>query len=49
MSRPPVFPPEQKTRIVLSILAGEIYAADAPWRLVKQTPTTRRCRRRRSR
>jgi transposase len=29
MSRPPVFPAEQKMRIVLSILAGEITAADA--------------------
>ena len=29
MSRPPVFPPEQKTRIVLSILAGEITIAEA--------------------
>lgn len=29
MSRPPVFPAEQKVRIVLSILAGEITAADA--------------------
>ena len=29
MSRPPVFPAEHKMRIVLSILAGEITAADA--------------------
>lgn len=29
MSRPPVFPMEQKTRIVLSILAGEITVAEA--------------------
>src|SRR6201996_3554506 len=29
MSRPPVFPAEQKTRIVLSILAGEITIAEA--------------------
>lgn len=29
MSRPPAFPAEQKVRIVLSILAGEITAADA--------------------
>lgn len=29
MSRPPVFPAEQKTRIVLSILAGEITVAEA--------------------
>jgi integrase len=47
MSRPPVFPAEQKMRIVLSILAGEISAADAArqfkvseqsigaWKLVK--------------
>jgi hypothetical protein len=28
MSRPPVFPAEQKTRIVLSILAGEISIAE---------------------
>jgi len=27
MSRPPAFPAEQKVRIVLSILAGEITAA----------------------
>lgn len=29
MSRPPVFPAEQKTRIVLSILAGETTIAEA--------------------
>lgn len=29
MSRPPVFPAEQKTRIVLSILAGEMTIAEA--------------------
>jgi hypothetical protein len=29
MSRPPAFPAEQKVRIVLSILASEITAADA--------------------
>ena len=29
MSRPPAFPAEQKVRIVLSILAGEITAAGA--------------------
>lgn len=29
MSRPPVFPVEQKTRIVLSILAGEMTVAEA--------------------
>jgi transposase len=29
MSRPPVFPAEQKTRIVLSILAGEITIVEA--------------------
>jgi transposase len=29
MSRLPAFPAEQKVRIVLSILAGEITAADA--------------------
>lgn len=29
MSRPPVFPAEQKTRVVLSILAGEITVAEA--------------------
>lgn len=29
MSRPPVFPAKQKTRIVLSILAGEITIAEA--------------------
>jgi transposase len=29
MSRPPAFPAEQKTRIVLSILAGEITTAEA--------------------
>jgi transposase len=29
MSRPPAFPAEQKTRIVLSILAGEITVAEA--------------------
>ena len=29
MSRPPVFPVEQKVRIVLSILAGEVTVAEA--------------------
>ena len=29
MSRPPVFPAEQKIRIVLSILAGEMTIAEA--------------------
>jgi transposase-like protein len=29
MSRPPVFPAEQKVRIVLSILAGEVTVAEA--------------------
>jgi len=29
MSRPPVFPVEQKLRIVLSILAGEVTVAEA--------------------
>ena len=29
MSRPPVFPAEDKTRIVLSILAGEMTVAEA--------------------
>jgi transposase len=29
MARPPVFPAEEKVRIVLSILAGEITVADA--------------------
>src|SRR3712207_309859 len=29
MARPPVFPAEEKVRIVLSILAGEVTAAEA--------------------
>jgi len=29
MGRPPVIPPEKKTRIVLSILAGEVSIAEA--------------------
>jgi transposase len=29
MARPPVFPAEEKVRIVLSILAGEITVAEA--------------------
>jgi transposase len=29
MSRPPVFPPEDKIRIVLSVLAGEVAIAEA--------------------
>jgi transposase len=29
MSRPPVFPTEEKVRVVLSILAGEISVAEA--------------------
>lgn len=29
MGRPPVFPPEQKLRIVLSVLAGEVSIAEA--------------------
>jgi transposase len=29
MSRPPQFPVEQKIRIVLSVLSGEMTAADA--------------------
>ncbi len=29
MGRPPVFSPETKTRIVLSVLSGEITAAEA--------------------
>jgi transposase len=32
MARPPVFPAEEKVRIVLSILAGEITVAEAAWR-----------------
>ncbi|OKL52906.1 transposase, partial [Bowdeniella nasicola] len=29
MGRPPVFSPETKTRIVLSVLAGEVTVAEA--------------------
>ena len=29
MSRPPVFPVEEKVRVVLSILAGEVSVAEA--------------------
>jgi transposase-like protein len=36
MARPPAFPAEEKVRIVLSILAGEVTVAEAARRAVKE-------------
>ena len=42
MSRPPVFPVEDKTRIVLSVLAGEMTVAEAARRnKVSETSVTK--------